>query len=82
MIMQEKLGLPAELQQEVVSEMVKAYVEGLCWVLAYYYEGVPQKQQLCQTPFQAQSLGHASNLMHFKRKLLLGTIPNCSGSRS
>ena len=38
--LQEKLGLPAELQQEVVSEMVKAYVEGLCWVLAYYYKGM------------------------------------------
>lgn len=50
--MQEKLGLPAELQQEVVSEMVKAYVEGLCWVLAYYYEGMPQGQQLYGSPVQ------------------------------
>ncbi len=37
--LQEKLGLPPDQQHEVVNEMVKAYVEGLCWVMHYYYEG-------------------------------------------
>jgi Xrn1 helical domain len=37
---QEKTGLTGPDQAEEVARMVKAYVEGLCWVMAYYYDGV------------------------------------------
>ncbi len=36
---QEKTGLAPEDQDEEVSNMVKEYVRGLCWVMHYYYEG-------------------------------------------
>lgn len=37
---QEKTGLTGRDQVDEVHSMVKAYVEGLCWVMAYYYDGV------------------------------------------
>jgi len=37
---QEKTGLTGPEQAEEVHKMVKSYVEGLCWVMAYYYDGV------------------------------------------
>lgn len=37
---QEKLGVPADQQEEVVQSMVRSYVEGLLWVMRYYYDGV------------------------------------------
>lgn len=40
-IAQEKLGIPSGPQQDVVvQDMVRAFVEGICWVMAYYYDGV------------------------------------------
>eukprot|EP00879_Flechtneria_rotunda_P006001 GHRR01006312.1.p1 GENE.GHRR01006312.1~~GHRR01006312.1.p1 ORF type:complete len:847 (+),score=333.75 GHRR01006312.1:449-2989(+) len=37
---QEKMGAAPEHQEEVIASIVKSYVEGLCWVMSYYYEGV------------------------------------------
>ena len=39
LLLQEKLGVPPAQQQEMVQDMVKSYVEGLCWVMSYYYDG-------------------------------------------
>jgi 5'-3' exoribonuclease 2 len=37
----EKLGLqPGQELQKHIDSMVKSYVEGLCWVMRYYYDGV------------------------------------------
>lgn len=36
----EKLKLPPAEQGPAVSALVKSYVEGLCWVMRYYYDGV------------------------------------------
>jgi hypothetical protein len=39
--LQEKFGVPAgPAQAAVIADLVKAYVEGLCWVMRYYYDGV------------------------------------------
>lgn len=38
---QEKLGIsPGPQQDAVVQDMVRSFVEGICWVMAYYYDGV------------------------------------------
>ena len=31
---------PPGQQDAIIREIVGAYVEGLCWVMRYYYEGV------------------------------------------
>jgi 5'-3' exoribonuclease 2 len=31
---------PPGQQDEIIRKIVGAYVEGLCWVMRYYYEGV------------------------------------------
>ena len=38
-VLQEKMGTASEEQGEVVRDMVQKYVEGLCWVMSYYYDG-------------------------------------------
>jgi 5'-3' exonuclease len=35
-----KFGLPAEDQAGLVADLRRNYVEGLCWVMAYYFDGV------------------------------------------
>lgn len=37
---QEKMGAAPQDQAPIIASIVKAYVEGLCWVMRYYYEGV------------------------------------------
>mmetsp|Transcript_3382 Transcript_3382/g.9711 ORF Transcript_3382/g.9711 Transcript_3382/m.9711 type:complete len:890 (+) Transcript_3382:1230-3899(+) len=37
---QEKFGNPPEDQAKLVRDMVKHYIEGVCWVMRYYYDGV------------------------------------------
>ena len=41
MRVQEKLGLAEDAQGPVVRQMVEKYIEGVCWVMKYYYEGAP-----------------------------------------
>lgn len=36
----EKMQAPPGQQDKIIREIVAAYVEGLCWVMRYYYEGV------------------------------------------
>ncbi|KAG7673428.1 hypothetical protein Ndes2526B_g03127 [Nannochloris sp. 'desiccata'] len=37
---EEKLGVKGEEVGPAVSSLVQSYVEGLCWVMKYYYDGV------------------------------------------
>ena len=43
-VLQEKMGTAPEEQAEVVRDMVQKYVEGLCWVMSYYYDGTIRQQ--------------------------------------
>ena len=36
---QAKTGVEGPEQQRMVRDMVREYVKGLCWVMAYYYDG-------------------------------------------
>lgn len=36
----EKMQAPPGQQDGIIRKIVAAYVEGLCWVMRYYYEGV------------------------------------------
>ncbi|PSC72218.1 5 -3 exoribonuclease 2 [Micractinium conductrix] len=37
---EDKFGVPAGQQKEITRSLVQSFVEGLCWVMRYYYDGV------------------------------------------
>jgi 5'-3' exoribonuclease 2 len=66
---EEKLGVKGEEIGPAISSLVQSYVEGLCWVMKYYYDGVASWNWYYPhhyAPFASDLAGIGTLKIHFK----------------